>query len=220
MGLFIREPGEAIFCGFCNKSIRGPKFLITKTASGKAICSKCLDSLHLIDILSKLDTMPDDEIDLFIETMEENAEKQQQFNSTLTFPGFKFSVDPVHHWVRFDNFHYIFDVSDFIAIVHGLIIDSGTAKGELQFYTINPYYPFRNVKVKVSLKGFLQSTQMKNLAETLNAISVAFGDTPVLTPKEFKKLHKQLLLEKEAEIMDDLELLLDVSPESVADPQE
>lgn len=50
MGLYLREPGEPIFCNYCGKSILGLKILIPKTADGTSVCPKCVESLHLTDV--------------------------------------------------------------------------------------------------------------------------------------------------------------------------
>lgn len=204
MGLFTKGTAEPVYCGFCGREIKAPKLFITRTMSGKAVCAKCLTERHLGDIQDKLSALPDEEIELFLDDMEENEERTKEFDPKLPFPEFKLMVDPVHQWVKFDDHHYIFEVSDFFAVVYSLTVDAGDAKGELHFYTIDPYYDFHKLKVKTALSGFLRSSQEKALVEKLEGLSAALGEVPVLTPKEFKKLHKDLLLEKEMEILEDL----------------
>lgn len=89
--------------------------------------------------------------------------------------------------------------------MYGLFLDGGDVTGELQFYTIVPYYRFHRIKVKTNVRGFLKSSQMKNLSEKLDEISVALGEVPLLTPKEFRRSYKKIFEEKEVELFQNLE---------------
>lgn len=203
MGFFTKEKSEPVYCGFCGKEVKGPRFLRTQTASGSYVCSECLTRYHLNDLRGAICDMSDEDVNLHIDWMKINEEMAKQFSPDIRLKEFKLSVDPVRQLVKFDNHHYIFETSELLAVVYGVVLDSGNVKGELLFYMVNPVYSFHREKVKFSVRGLLRSSQVKNLAEKLNEISVVLGDVPLLTPKEFKKAHKKLLAEKEVEFMED-----------------
>lgn len=203
MGFFTKEKSEPVYCGFCGKEVKGLKFLRTQTASGSYVCSECMTRYHLNDLGSAISVMSDDDVDLHIDWMKSNEEVAKKFSPDIRLKEFKLSIDPVCQMVKFDNHHYIFETSELLAVVYGLTLDSGDVKGELQFYMVNPVYSFHREKVKFSVRGILKSSQLKNLSEKLNEISVVLGDVPLLTPKEFKRAHRKLLMEKELEFMED-----------------
>ena len=206
MGLFKNTNNEPVYCLVCNKELKGPLLLTPKTASGSYICTNCFCEKHLDDIDTALHTMTDEEVDLHLELMDSNALNAQMFDAKIKLPHFKLEIDPLRQWVKFDKHHYIFDISDFVAVVYGLTIDGGHAKGELQFYTVDPLYSFRRVKVNASLRGLFKSAQEKNLIELLKELSTVLGDLPILSPKEFKHAFPRLLEEKQKEFADELGL--------------
>ena len=75
MGLFTKGTAEPVCCGFCGREIKAPKLFITRTMFGKAVCAKCLTERHLGDIQDKLPDLPDEEIALFLDDMEENEDE-------------------------------------------------------------------------------------------------------------------------------------------------
>ena len=60
MGLFIRDPGEPIICGFCSKFILGPKALVARTLTGTPICRKCIAAFSIPDIIDPSIDPPQD----------------------------------------------------------------------------------------------------------------------------------------------------------------
>ena len=205
LGLGNKEPA---YCWLCNNEIKGISMFSATTKSGKKICSKCMTKTHLEDIRSKIDDMDDDEIQLFLEIIEDSEGRKRDFTITNKFQGYKLEVDQVQQCVKFEKHHYIFEIEDIIAVVHNLMIEGNHVTGTLQFHTIDPYYPYIKVEVDARARGFFKSDKIKDLSKTLEEISASMGGVPVLSPKEYSKCYRELYNERMEEIEAEMNLLL------------
>lgn len=196
MGFLDKSTPEAAFCGFCGRKLKGLKLFTIKTQSGRPVCTKCISKLHFDPILERLPEMTDEELDQYSARVQAAEERARQFRSEFTFPGFPFAVDSTHQWLKFTEFFYVFEIDDLEAIVSKLTLDGGELKGTLDFRTRDEYFPLHTVKVKAKMKGVFRSSQQKHVMETLDAISDALGELPILTPKDYRK-YRSLLKEEE-----------------------